>query len=65
MPDPGPTLCSCFGVGVNTILAAIQARGLTSVEAVTTAVRAGGNCGSCRPEIKAMLASVRQAEAAE
>ena len=64
-PDPGPTLCSCFGVGVNTIITAIETDGLISVEAVGAALQAGTNCGSCRPEIAALLARAHQKEAAE
>lgn len=65
IPNPGPVVCSCFGVGVNTIAAAIEAEGLVSVEAVGHACLAGTNCGSCRPEIAALLASMAQREAAE
>jgi assimilatory nitrate reductase catalytic subunit len=53
--DAGPTVCSCFGVGRNTICNAIREGGLTSVAAVTSCVKAGGNCGSCVPEIKQLL----------
>ncbi|WP_282602600.1 nitrate reductase [Paracoccus sp. PARArs4] len=55
-PDPGPMLCSCFGVGVNSIVTAIEDGGLTSVEAVGECLLAGTNCGSCRPEIAQLLA---------
>ncbi len=65
MPDPGPVLCSCFGVGINTIVSAVESQGLYSVEAVGAALEAGTNCGSCRPEIAAILASLSQREAAE
>ncbi|NKX44451.1 nitrate reductase [Roseicyclus persicicus] len=65
MPDPGPVLCACFGVGINTIVAAIEARGLMSVDAVGAALEAGTNCGSCRPEIAALLARAPHREAAE
>ncbi|MBV7395663.1 nitrate reductase [Mameliella sediminis] len=65
MPDPGPILCSCFGVGVNTILTAIEKDGLLSVEAIGAALQAGTNCGSCRPELADLLASVQPREAAE
>ncbi len=54
-PDPGPVLCSCFNVGVNTILTAIEQQGLCTVEAVGAALQAGTNCGSCRPEIATLL----------
>ena len=64
-PDPGPVLCACFGVGVNTIVSAIETRGLLSVEAVGQALQAGSNCGSCRPEIAALLRAARPREAAE
>ncbi|WP_299686338.1 nitrate reductase [uncultured Tateyamaria sp.] len=65
VPTPGPTLCSCFGVGINTILSAIETQGLMSVEAIGAALGAGTNCGSCRPEIAELLQSVRIREAAE
>ena len=65
MPDPGPTLCSCFGIGVNTILRAIEDEGLLSVEEVGNALSAGTNCGSCRPEIAALLDRATPKEAAE
>jgi assimilatory nitrate reductase catalytic subunit len=64
-PDPGPTLCSCFGVGVNTILAAIADQGLRSVAAIGAALQAGTNCGSCRPELAELLARIPVREAAE
>ncbi|MDQ2820948.1 MAG: molybdopterin-dependent oxidoreductase [Pseudomonadota bacterium] len=53
--DAGPTVCSCFGVGRNTICAAIKQHGLTDVAGVTACVKAGGNCGSCVPEIRQLL----------
>jgi len=65
LPDPGPTLCSCFGVGVNTIVEAVETHGLISVDQIGAALQAGTNCGSCRPEIAALLAQVHQREAAE
>jgi len=65
VPDPGPVLCSCFGVGVNTIARAVEAQSLLSIEDVGRALRAGTNCGSCRPEISDLLASMRQPQAAE
>lgn len=60
-PDAGPTVCSCFGVGRNTICAAIDKQGLTTPAQVTACLRAGGNCGSCLPEIKTLLQEVRHA----
>jgi assimilatory nitrate reductase catalytic subunit len=64
-PDPGPVLCSCFSVGVNTILTAIETEGLMSVEAIGAALGAGTNCGSCRPELAELLARCATPEAAE
>jgi assimilatory nitrate reductase catalytic subunit len=54
--DPGPTVCACFGVGRNTIRIAVERHGLQDAAAVTACVKAGGNCGSCVPEIRALLA---------
>ncbi len=64
-PDPGAMICACFDVGVNTILSAIQDRRLTSVQAIGRALQAGTNCGSCRPELAALLAAAQPREAAE
>ena len=64
-PDPGAIVCACFDVGVNTILAAIAEQKLLSVEAIGAALNAGTNCGSCRPELAALLASATVQEAAE
>lgn len=64
-PDPGPTVCACMNVGLNTILGAILDRGILSVEALGTALGAGTNCGSCRPELAALIQRHRHREAAE
>lgn len=63
--DPGPTVCACFNVGVNTILSAIEGQDLISVEHIGAALSAGTSCGSCRPELAALLAGARQMRAAE
>jgi assimilatory nitrate reductase catalytic subunit len=57
--DTGATVCSCFGVGVNTICAAIRSQAMKSVAEVTACLKAGGNCGSCVPEIKKLLMETR------
>ncbi|WAJ30169.1 nitrate reductase [Antarcticirhabdus aurantiaca] len=54
-PDKGAIVCSCMNIGANDILAAM-AKGAVSVEAVAAQTRAGTNCGSCRSEIRALLA---------
>ena len=51
----GRTVCSCFSVGLKTLLDAIVERRLTSVPAIGRALRAGTNCGSCLPELAAIL----------
>lgn len=53
-PDPGRTLCACMNVGVNTVRNAINAGAMTT-DAVGIATCAGTNCGSCKPEIEALL----------
>lgn len=58
----GPTVCACFGVGRNTLRNAIRQHGLNSVEAISTLLKAGSNCGSCIPELHTLLA---EAEAVE
>jgi len=58
-PDEGALVCACFGVGVNTIVNLIASQRAASVEAVGAALRAGTNCGSCRPEIRALIESHR------
>jgi assimilatory nitrate reductase catalytic subunit len=56
--EPGPLVCSCFAVGRNTIRRAIEEHKLTDVRQVGACLRAGTNCGSCLPEIKALLGGV-------
>ena len=64
-PDPGPTVCACFGVGLNTIVSAIETQSLNSVEAIGAALQAGTNCGACRPELLGLLPNEIQLQAAE
>lgn len=54
--DQGPIVCSCFSVGRKTIEATIRERGLTQAAQITACLKAGGNCGSCVPELRAILA---------
>ena len=60
--DAGPVVCSCFGVGRNTLCRAIAQHALTDTRQVGARLRAGTNCGSCLPEIKALLAERVQAQ---
>ncbi|WP_374468376.1 molybdopterin-dependent oxidoreductase [Ferrovibrio sp.] len=61
-PDRGAIVCACFDVGARQIAAAV-AGGCGTVEAVTAATQAGGNCGSCRSEIRRIIdaASIQKA----
>ena len=61
-PDAGRIVCACFGVGENTLVEAIRTQGLNTVEAIGEALKAGTNCGSCIPELRALLEThLRQA----
>ncbi|WP_241557888.1 nitrate reductase [Falsirhodobacter deserti] len=55
--DEGALVCACFGIGAKTILRSIQTQKLVSVEGIGRALRAGTNCGSCKPELAHLLAS--------
>ena len=65
VPQPGPVVCSCLGVGINTIAEAIETQGLMSVDQIGAALGAGTNCGSCRPEIAEFLQAIQTRQAAE
>ncbi len=64
-PDPGPTVCACMNVGLNTIRAAIETGGVLSVAALGEALGAGTSCGSCRPELAGLLSRFLPRVAAE
>ena len=53
--DAGPIVCSCFGVGRNTICAAIKKHGMNTAQQIGQKLKAGTNCGSCLPELKTIL----------
>jgi len=61
--DRGGEMCACFGVSCASVEAAI-ADGAASLDGVGAATRAGTNCGSCRPEIRALLRNARLRKAA-
>ncbi len=54
--DGGRIVCACFGVGLNTLTTAIREQGLTTPEAIGATLKAGGNCGSCVPELRQLIA---------
>ncbi|WP_410734988.1 nitrate reductase [Citrobacter koseri] len=60
MPDQGRIICSCFSVGECAIQQAIV-QGCDSVQALGKTLRCGTNCGSCVPELKALLAQTASA----
>ncbi len=61
---PEAPVCVCFGVGAGDIRAAMG-RGCVDLADIGTSTRAGTNCGSCRPEIRALLAEPARQAAVE
>lgn len=57
-------VCQCFNVSEETIIKAIRANHLTTVEDVTHFTKAGGGCGRCKGEIQKILNKVNGAESA-
>jgi assimilatory nitrate reductase catalytic subunit len=55
VPDAGPVVCSCFGVGLNVICGTLRSGAAANVEEIGKALRAGTNCGSCLPELKRIV----------
>ncbi len=53
--ETGPLICSCFGVGLKAIQNAIKNGGAKSAADIGRALRAGTNCGSCLPELRAII----------
>jgi assimilatory nitrate reductase catalytic subunit len=60
----GPMICACFGVGLNTIRAALADGGAASVTDIGLALGAGTNCGSCLPELKRIVHREKLAQTA-
>jgi assimilatory nitrate reductase catalytic subunit len=58
--DAGDTVCACFAVGLGTLQRTISARRLTSVAEIGAVLRAGTNCGSCLPELQAILSAAQR-----
>ena len=51
----GELVCSCFKVGKNRIIQTIKEKNITNEKQVTACLKAGGNCGSCLPEIRGLI----------
>ncbi|MGA8884674.1 MAG: molybdopterin-dependent oxidoreductase [Acinetobacter sp.] len=60
----GPLVCSCFKVGKNRIINTIKEQKISHEKQVTACLKAGGNCGSCLPEIRGLIKAC-QTECAE
>ena len=60
----GPLVCSCFKVGKSRIIDTIKEKNLSNEKQVTACLKAGGNCGSCLPEIRGLIKAC-QMEAVE
>lgn len=54
--DAGTMVCSCFGIGRAELCTAIRTHRLDTTRQVGERLRAGTNCGSCIPEIRALIA---------
>lgn len=51
----GKIICSCFKIGEEQIMNAIQEQGDDSVEKLGKRLKCGTNCGSCKSELNGML----------
>ncbi len=56
-PAASPPICVCNGIAAAEIDAAITA-GCRTIDAIGRATLAGTGCGSCKPEIRALLARI-------
>ncbi|CAL1241688.1 molybdopterin-dependent oxidoreductase [Candidatus Methylocalor cossyra] len=57
---PGDLVCYCHGIGLNTLKRAIRDQDLRTPEAIGAVLGAGTQCGSCLPELKALLEAFSQ-----
>ncbi len=62
--NEGPLVCSCFKVGKNRIIETIKTKNIMDEKQITACLKAGGNCGSCLPEIRGLIKAC-QMEAVE
>lgn len=56
--EGGELICECFGVTDRQIIKAVKEMGLTTIEEVTGATKAGGGCEKCHEDIEALIAKV-------
>lgn len=57
--ETGPVICACFGVGLSAIREAIGEKRACNLHEIGALLRAGTNCGSCRPELNRILQDAR------
>jgi assimilatory nitrate reductase catalytic subunit len=62
-PDHGAIVCACFSVGIKQIAALIAGGQASSVKDVGALLKAGTNCGSCKPEIARIVHETHAASA--
>jgi len=55
-------VCKCFNVSEETIVKAIRANNLKTVEDVTHFTKAGGACGKCKPDIQKIIDKIYSCE---
>jgi assimilatory nitrate reductase catalytic subunit len=58
--ETGPIVCACFGVGLPAIREAIAKGDAATVADIGKKLRAGTNCGSCIPELRAIIERVAE-----
>jgi len=56
----GKVVCNCFGITEEEIRRVVRESDLTDVEQVTNYCKAGGGCGSCVPDIEAIIEAVQE-----
>ena len=62
--DQGPLVCSCYGIGRNPIAACARELGAAATAAeIGKRLKCGTNCGSCVPEIQAIIAETSKKSA--
>jgi len=54
----GALVCACYSVGENTLITAISEHSLQNYQDIGRHCKAGTNCGSCVPEISALIRKV-------
>jgi assimilatory nitrate reductase catalytic subunit len=59
LPQTGSVICACFGVSEDMARDAVTSGKARSVAEIGAVLRAGTNCGSCRPELKRMIKHAR------